>query len=184
MDFIIIYLGMMCTSVKLCSHIDLKTKQGQGSIFTVKLRLEVCEDKSDEEEKTAGIVDFTGKRLLLVDDIEINMEISMMNLEMMGFEVEEACDGTEAVDKVKASAPGYYNAVLMDIQMPRMNGYDATRLIRKLENKELADIPVIAMTANAFDEDIRAAKEAGMNDHVAKPIDFDKLKNKLSKALK
>ncbi|MBQ9348785.1 MAG: amino acid permease [Oscillibacter sp.] len=115
---------------------------------------------------------FAGRRLLLVDDIEVNREIACAVLEMSGFEVEEACDGTEAVDKVAASAPGHYDAVLMDIQMPGMNGYDAARAIRSLENPELAAVPIIAMTANAFDEDVKAARDAGMDGHVAKPIDI------------
>ena len=89
--------------------------------------------------------------------------------------IESAEDGSIAVEKVKASQPGYYKLVLMDVQMPIMNGYEATRAIRSLDNPALRDIPIIAMTANAFDEDRRQAMENGMNAHVAKPIDVDKL---------
>ena len=93
-------------------------------------------------------------------------------------------NGREAVEKVSASAPGYYNAVLMDIQMPVMNGYEAARAIRALDDAALASIPIVAMTANAFSEDIENAKEAGMNAHVAKPIDVDKLMKTLAQILR
>ena len=116
-----------------------------------------------------------GKRLLLVEDNELNREIAQELLRESGFEVETAEDGTVAVEMVKNSNPGYYSLVLMDVQMPVMNGYDATRAIRALSNRELANIPVVAMTANAFDEDRRMALDSGMNAHVAKPIDVKKL---------
>ena len=135
-------------------------------------------EKTAPEEKT---IDFSGRRLLLVDDVDVNREIATMLLEMNDFLVETAEDGDIAVEKVRNSEPGYYDAVLMDIQMPRMNGYDATRAIRLLENKKLANIPILAMTANAFDEDKQAALDAGMNDHIPKPIDMDKLLESLAK---
>ena len=116
-----------------------------------------------------------GKRLLLTEDNELNREIAQELLTGSGFVVETAEDGTEAVEKVKNSEPGYFSLVLMDIQMPRMNGYDATKAIRALENPVLAKIPIVAMTANAFDEDRRRALECGMNAHIAKPIDMEKL---------
>ena len=125
---------------------------------------------------------FDGRRLLLVDDIEMNREIAAAVLEMSGFEVEEARDGTEAVEKVTNAAPGYYDAVLMDIQMPVMNGYEAARKIRASDSQNAA-IPIVAMTANAFDEDKKAAYDAGMNGHVAKPIDVEKLMRVLGKIL-
>ena len=155
--------------------INLKTELGKGSEFTVNLRLEICKGQTEDEELAAQEVDFTGKRLLLVDDIEINREIALMNLEMMGFEVEQAADGTEAVSMVKEHESGYYDAVLMDIQMPTMNGYDATRAIRKLEDSGRSNVPIIAMTANAFDEDKKNAEDAGMNAHVAKPINHEQI---------
>ncbi|MBQ9521868.1 MAG: response regulator [Oscillospiraceae bacterium] len=133
------------------------------------------------EDKTPP-VNFEGRRLLLVDDIEMNREIAVAVLEMNGFEVEEARDGTEAVEKVTNAAPSYYDAVLMDIQMPVMNGYEAARTIRASDSPN-ATIPIVAMTANAFDEDKKAAYDAGMNGHVAKPIDIEKLMKVLGKIL-
>ena len=116
-----------------------------------------------------------GARLLLVEDNELNREIAEELLSESGFVIESAEDGSIAVEKVKASQPGYYKLILMDVQMPIMNGYEATRAIRALEDPALSSIPIIAMTANAFDEDRRQAIENGMNAHVAKPIDVDKL---------
>ena len=116
-----------------------------------------------------------GARLLLVEDNELNREIAEELLSESGFVIETAEDGSIAVEKVKASQPGYYKLILMDVQMPIMNGYEATRAIRALEDPALSSIPIIAMTANAFDEDRRQAIENGMNAHVAKPIDVDKL---------
>ncbi len=101
-----------------------------------------------------------------------------------GFIVETAEDGTVAVEKVKNSVPGYYSLILMDVQMPKMNGYDAARAIRALDNPDLAGIPIVAMTANAFDEDRRKAFESGMNAHIAKPIDVEKLLGVLAGILK
>ncbi len=124
-----------------------------------------------------------GKRLLLVEDNELNREIAQELLRESGFEVETAEDGTVAVEMVKHSNPGYYALVLMDVQMPVMNGYDATKAIRALDNHALADIPIVAMTANAFDEDRRMALDSGMNAHVAKPIDVKKLFEVLNRLL-
>ena len=124
-----------------------------------------------------------GKRLLLVEDNDLNLEIAQEILTESGFLVETAQDGTIAVDKVKNSKPGYYDLILMDVQMPIMNGYEATKAIRELDNKELADIPIIAMTANAFDEDVKLSMEAKMNGHLAKPIDVNKLMETLQEIL-
>ena len=125
-----------------------------------------------------------GTRLLLTEDNELNREIAEEILADKGFIVETAEDGTVAVEKVKNSSPGYYSLVLMDIQMPKMNGYDATRAIRALDDPELAGIPIVAMTANAFEEDRRQALECGMNAHIAKPIDVEKLMEILTAILK
>ena len=111
------------------------------------------------------------------------MEIASMILSEAGFLVETAENGKIALDMVSASEPGYYDAVLMDIQMPEMDGYEATRAIRALENKDLARIPILAMTANAFKEDELAAREAGMQAHIAKPVDVEKLMKTLSSVL-
>ena len=116
-----------------------------------------------------------GKRLLLVEDNELNREIAEEILTESGFAVETAEDGTVAVEKVKNSAPGYYDLILMDVQMPVMNGYEATKAIRALEDPRLASIPIVAMTANAFDEDRKQALKSGMDAHVSKPINVENL---------
>ena len=143
--------------------------------------LKVC-GKAEEPhaEETTVRKDFVGKRILLAEDIELNREIASVILEEAGFDVECAENGQEALDMVKNSKPGWYDLVLMDIQMPVMNGYDATRAIRKLENKKLADIPIIAMTADTFVEDRQEAIDAGMNGHLGKPIDIALLMETLS----
>ena len=135
----------------------------------------------EASEEPADTVDFTGKRVLLVEDNELNREIAHEILSQAGFEVEAAEDGSIAVEIVKESKPGYYDLILMEVQMPIMNGYEATRAIRSLEDKELASIVIIAMTANAFEEDKKAALDAGMNDHIAKPIDIEVLFEVLGK---
>lgn len=118
---------------------------------------------------------FKGKRVLIVDDVELNREIAVAVIEDAGMQVESAENGQEAVEMLAGSVEGYYDIVLMDVMMPIMNGYEAAQEIRKLENRKLADIPIIAMTANAFEEDRIAALKAGMDDHLAKPIQLEKL---------
>ena len=137
------------------------------------------ESKPDELSETS----FKGKRVLLVEDIEVNREIAKMVLSEMELEIDEAPDGTDAVAMFEKSPPNYYDAVLMDIQMPTMNGYDATRAIRKLERADSKTVPIIAMTANAFDEDKNNVLAAGMNDHIAKPLDISNLLATLKKYL-
>lgn len=124
------------------------------------------------------------ERILLAEDNELNQEIAVEILSEEGFSVEVADNGQIAVDMLKNSEPGYYQLVLMDVQMPVMDGYDAARAIRKLENKELASIPILAMTANAFEEDKQEALKSGMNDHIAKPIDVKNLIETLDNILK
>ena len=119
-----------------------------------------------------------------MDDNELNREIAQVILEEAGFTVETAEDGRTAVEMVSKSQPGYYQLVLMDVQMPEMNGYEATRLIRRLNDPALANIPILAMTANAFEEDKQEALQAGMNGHVAKPINIEKLLETVGKILK
>ena len=165
--------------------IKVITAPGEGTEFIIEITFELAEDMQEEiiDEKAAQVVDFTNKKLLLVDDIEVNREIAKMLLESEGFIVDTASDGSEAVKKVAESAAGDYDAVLMDIQMPIMNGYEAAREIRKLDNKRLASVPIIAMTANAFSEDVKNALDSGMNGHIAKPIDVPKMMETLAKIL-
>lgn len=122
-------------------------------------------------------------RILLAEDNELNQEIAVEILNEAGFDVEVADNGQIAVDMLKESEPGYYRLILMDVQMPVMNGYEATKTIRKLENTELASIPILAMTANAFEEDKQTALASGMNGHIAKPIDISKLFESMDKIL-
>ncbi len=137
-----------------------------------------------KESDTDSSDDFSGTRLLLTEDNELNREIAEELLIDRGFIVDTAEDGTIAVEKVKNAAPGYYSLILMDIQMPKMNGYDATRAIRALEDPALANIPIVAMTANAFEEDRKQALACGMNAHIAKPIDVERLLEILTTILK
>ena len=128
-------------------------------------------------------MDFTGRRALLVEDNELNAEIATEILEMTGLAVEHAADGAEAVDKMSGCEDGYYNIIFMDIQMPNMNGYDATRVIRAMDRNYCRQVPIVAMTANAFAEDVLAAKTVGMNEHIAKPLDLKALAKTLNRWL-
>ena len=127
---------------------------------------------------------FSGKRMLLAEDNELNREIALELLKECGFHIDTVENGAEAVEKVTASKPGYYDVVLMDIQMPVVDGYEATRRIRALENTALSDIPILAMTANAFDEDRKAAEECGMNGFLSKPIIMDEVIRALQSVLR
>ena len=156
--------------------ISINTKKGLGTEFVINLPLTIIEQKAEEpqtQEVKDNKVDFSKMKLLLVEDIVINREIAKMLLGQMGFTVDCAENGKIAVDMITNSKPGEYSAVLMDIQMPVMNGYDASIAIRALENKELANIPIIAMTANVFDEDVEHSRAAGMDAHLSKPVDPD-----------
>ena len=148
---------------------------GKGSEFTVELELESLEKEDNDEESNDAIMDFTGCRILLVEDNEINAEIVKMVLSMYGIEIERAENGQIGLDLIKGQEKGYYDAVLMDIQMPVMNGYEATRAIRALEGEYYKQIPIIAMSANAYDEDVSNCLKAGMNAHMAKPFNTDDL---------
>ncbi len=169
----------------------VNTEPGKGTEFVVTILLKKLEEENisalvgleeEKNRKKETVIDFTTKRLLLTDDIVVNRTIAKKLLEKNGFKVEEAENGQEAVNMLTGSEPGYYDAILMDIQMPVMDGYEATRYIRELDD-DRKNIPIIAMTANAFSEDIRKADEAGMNAHVAKPIDVKKLKDVLTEVL-
>ena len=145
------------------------------------LRACLGQEKEAASLENAGY-DFAGKKILLVEDNELNREIATEILKEDGFVIDAAEDGTIAVERMKAAQPGDYDLILMDIQMPIMDGHEAARQIRAL-NTEISGIPIIAMTANAFEEDRKAALEAGMNEHIAKPIDVKKLKTLLAKYL-
>ena len=158
--------------------IEVKSKQGEGSAFTVTIP---CRKASEDDflvKKNNTLRDkncLSGVRILLVEDNEINREIATELLTEEGCIVETANDGVACIDRIEKADADYYRMVLMDIQMPVMNGYDATLAIRKLKDVEKAGIPIIAMTANAFAEDVNKALSVGMNDHVAKPIDMNVL---------
>ena len=169
--------------------IEVHTAPGEGTEFEVHVRFPLREEVPEDGASPAardggGDPDLSRIRLLLVEDNEINREIAGMVLSEKGFQLEEAVDGREAVEKVAASDPGYYDVVLMDIQMPVMDGYEAARAIRALEDPVLSRIPIIAMTANAFAEDIKAARDAGMDGHIAKPLDVAKMMETLREILR
>lgn len=142
------------------------------------------EIKTESDEAVWQANDFSGKRVLLVEDIEMNREIAEVILTESGFEVESAPDGTDAVDMVRKAPENYYDVVLMDVQMPIMNGYEATRTIRSLPREDVKTLPIIAMTANALEEDKAAALKSGMNDHIAKPLDIELFMDVLKKHLR
>lgn len=184
--------------------IKVKSEQGAGTEFTVSFTFRLSSESgysqgaSESGEGPLSTVQPNGQtkaisagetvkhhtgRILLAEDVELNQEIAVAILGDAGFTTEVAGNGKDAVDMVKQSEPGYYQVVLMDVQMPVMNGYEATRKIRNLENPELASIPIIAMTANAFEEDKQEALKCGMNGHIAKPIDIQKLFETLDSVL-
>ena len=138
----------------------------------------------DESKADQGSLDFSGKRILLAEDNEMNQIIAVTILEEAGFAVEIAVDGTEAVEKMEKAPAGYYDIILMDIQMPQMNGYEAAKRIRALDDPGKAGIPIVAVTANAFEEDRKTAVEAGMNGHLAKPYDIGEIMKTLKEILK
>ena len=159
-------------------------------LFLSELRdtlVSVINNQTEPDEETPIIPvtaeELRGKRILLVEDNELNREIAQELLTESGFVIESAEDGSIAVEIMKNAAPGYYDLILMDVQMPIMNGYEATKAIRKLDDAALANIPIVAMTANAFDEDRKTAMESGMNAHVAKPINVDVLMGVISEIL-
>ncbi len=165
--------------------ISVESESGKGTCFTVEIS---CRKVPEEElqqqmEEQPENVSLAGRRFLLAEDNGLNAEIAMTILQDADAEVELAADGKIAVDKLKDVPVGYYDAILMDIQMPNMNGYEATKAIRKLTD-ERAKIPIIAMTANAFEEDRQAALAVGMDDYVAKPVEISELFRTIMKHLK
>jgi signal transduction histidine kinase/BarA-like signal transduction histidine kinase len=168
--------------------ISVESELNKGTTFYVDILHRVAADDAEDELHTAAGVRpdrkrFAGKRILLAEDNDINAEIATEILTLNGFKVERAEDGAVCIDMLTEHAAGYYDVILMDIQMPNMDGYTATSRIRGLGDKALRDIPIVAMTANAFDEDRKKALEIGMNAHIAKPIDVEKLMQTLARLI-
>ncbi len=186
-------LGMAITKniVELMGgSIQVVTSPGKGTDFTIRLSLPIVKDESpaagcDENisPENYSAVEFSSIHVLLVEDIHVNREIASAILRRMGFTLDTAENGKIAVEKVRTSSPGYYDLILMDIQMPEMDGYQAARNIRSLDDPVLSKIPIIAMTANAFSEDIQKAESAGMNGHISKPLDVVQMKKTLAEVL-
>ena len=164
--------------------ITVRTEKGKGTEFTIHVSFPLAEPEEENVSGGEDEISFNGKRALLVEDNMINMEIAQMLLEQSGFLIETAENGKIALEMTAASEPGYYDVILMDIQMPVMDGYMAAQAIRDLPDPGLAGIPIIAMTANAFQEDIKKAEEVGMNGHIAKPLDIPSMKATLQNVLK
>ena len=159
--------------------IEVESELGKGSTFTVTLKHRIADESyyvknNDENPETCSEI-LEGKNILLAEDNDLNAEIAEVILERAGLKIERVEDGIQCVNRIMKMPAGTYDMILMDIQMPQMDGYKATQVIRHLPDKDKACIPIIAMTANAFEEDKRKAIEAGMNDHIAKPIQVDKL---------
>ena len=161
--------------------IDITSMPERGTEVIIKLPFKISRNEDVEKNKKPKDdgINLVGMKVLLVDDNDFNREIAKIVMEQDNIEVREANNGKDAYDIIRKSKPGDFDLVLMDVQMPQMDGYEATRRIRRLRNKALSKIPIIAMTANAFDEDRRNSLEAGMNEHLAKPVDIDKLKETL-----
>lgn len=162
--------------------IEVESEPGKGSTFVVTIPHEIAkvEDVKREKSPKIDMKKFIGRKILLVEDNELNAEIATELLSEAGFIIERAEDGKICIEMLEDKEAKYYALILMDVQMPNLNGYDTTRIIRKLEDEEKANIPIIAMTANAFEEDKQNALSAGMNGHLAKPIEVDKLMETLA----
>lgn len=167
--------------------IDVESELGKGTKFTVILRHKIADkmyfDKKAENSTAipASDTSIRGKHILLAEDNDLNAEIAITILEDKGLSVDRVEDGIQCVAKIEQEPAGSYDLILMDIQMPNMDGYMATLKIRHLEDKEKVNIPIIAMTANAFEEDKQKAFSVGMNEHISKPIDIDKVESVLLK---
>ena len=179
---------------KMSGDILVESTEGEGSRFTVELSLKIVdapkqeaealsEKKGQKEAEPLGKEILEKKRLLLVEDNELNREIAEEIISQTGVRVETAENGREALEQFERMPENYYDMIFMDIQMPVMNGYEATEAIRGLSRADAAHIPIIAMTANAFTEDIRRSREAGMNEHLTKPLDIGALMKCLGKWL-
>ena len=168
--------------------IDVESELGKGSTFTVTLKHKIADEsyyvkkRAESSESSSEILE--GKNILLAEDNDLNAEIAEVILERAGLKTERVEDGIQCVNRIEKMPAGTYDMILMDIQMPKMNGYKATQEIRNLPDKDKACIPIVAMTANAFEEDKREAIAAGMNGHIAKPIQVDKLLSILSEVIR
>ena len=160
--------------------IEVHSAVDQGSTFTVTLRLRTQPQAAGKETLPAAP---SCRRILLVEDNEINLEIETEILGSLGFHLDTAADGRAALEKVRASAPGDYDLILMDIQMPVMDGWEATRAIRALDSPALAGIPIVALSANVFDSDIQKSLDAGMDAHLGKPVDVPLLLRTIEEAV-
>ena len=161
---------------KMGGTINLESEKGVGTTFVIRVPFRINTDRSDRSEiEKKPEVSIQGLHILLAEDNELNMEISEFVLQNEGADVTKAWNGQEAVERFRKSKVGEFDVILMDIMMPVMNGYEATKLIRSLDREDAKTIPIIAMTANAFTEDRIRAKEAGMDEHIAKPVDAELL---------
>ena len=165
--------------------IQVESEYGKGSRFVISLCLSKCDVPAAalQEEQPQSEESFAGLRVLLVEDNELNMQIAAEMLAVLGVQVETAEDGKQAVDAVLTKPSFYYDLVFMDIQMPVLNGYDAARRIRSSGKECIDELPIIAMTANAYAEDVKQAQMAGMSGHIAKPISIEHLRNALASCL-
>ena len=168
--------------------IDVESEPGKGSTFTVTLKHRIADEsyyvkKHMEETGTESEI-LEGRSILLAEDNDLNAEIAKAVLERAGLKTERVEDGIQCVNRIEKMPAGTYDMILMDIQMPKMNGYKATQIIRHLPDKDKACIPIIAMTANAFEEDKREAAAAGMNGHISKPVQVDKLLQMLAEIIR
>ena len=168
---------------QMSGEITVQSKLGEGSRFVVSLPLQIVEEPVPEQPSMDEVEPFTmeGKRMIVAEDNELNMEITTEFLSMMGVDVLQAWNGREAVERFSQEKEGSVDAILMDMQMPEMDGCTACRKIRALQRADAAKVPIIAVTANAFAEDIAKTTEAGMNAHISKPIDFKLLSDLLQK---
>ena len=166
--------------------VEVESKIGVGSTFTVTVPCRIASEEETQAKRAADPADresLRGTRILLTEDNDLNAEIATELLQEEGCTVDRAKDGVECVDMLEKAADGTYQIILMDVQMPVMNGYDAAKKIRRMDDPQKANIPIVAMTANAFSEDKQVALDAGMNDHIAKPIDMSVLVPTLRKYL-
>ena len=166
-------------------NISVESEKGKGSTFTVELPLELTEaDKVQKQASPGDSTDLAGVKILMAEDNDLNAEIAMVQLEELGIHITRASDGKEALKIFASNQPGTFDIIFMDIMMPKMNGYEATKAIRALQNRpDARTIPIIAMTANAFAEDVQASLDAGMNDHLSKPIVMDEVVKTIARNL-